>query len=220
MVPIPRRPSARHAQESEANVSGRLERLIFLSDGVFAIAMTLLAVDLAISAIGSGAEPGDIAPRLLALWPKFLSFALSFVVIASYWSAHQHVFSAVVRTDDLLVQLNMPLLFCIAFLPVPTNVLGSYGNEPASVILYAGTLVVTHGLVLALWIYATIGRRLVAADLDSRLIRRSMWRLAVVPLVFLISIAIAPFNPSLAEYSWLSIAVILFVARRVERRTP
>jgi uncharacterized membrane protein len=178
--------------------------------------MTLLVVELAVPKIASGA-PIDVGPRLWALGPRYFSYAVSFLVIASYWRAHQRIFSYVVRSDEGLVWINVLLLLCIAFQPFPTSVLGRYGDQPAAVTLYAGTLATTGVIVLVLWIYATSGRRLVRPDIDRRVVTHHMWRAASVPIVFLASIAIAQVNPSAAEYSWLGIAVVLLILRWVFR---
>ena len=117
----------------------------------------------------TSAEPSALVDALLALRPKYLSFGISFLVIASYWTSHQRIFSSIVRCDTRLVWLNVLLLLCIAFQPFPTSVLGTYGTTPA-VTLYAGTLAFTGTVVLVMWLYATTGHRLVRADLDARLI--------------------------------------------------
>jgi uncharacterized membrane protein len=131
--------------------------------------MTLLVVELTVPEIASGA-PIDVGPRLWALGPRYFSYAVSFLVIASYWRAHQRIFSYVVRSDEGLVWINVLLLLCIAFQPFPTSVLGRYGDQPAAVTLYAGTLATTGVIVLVLWIYATSGRRLVRPDIDRRVV--------------------------------------------------
>jgi uncharacterized membrane protein len=210
------RPHGRVERTIESAAAGRLERLIFLSDGVFAIAMTLLVVELTVPELGASAHD-ELFVRLLALGPKFLSYVISFLVIASYWSAHQRIFSYVVRADDRLVWLSVLLLLCIAFQPFPTSVLGTYGNELDAVTLYAGTLATTGVVLLALWIYVTAGHRLVIPDLDRRLIEHHTWRAVITPLVFLVSIGIARFNPTAAELSWLAIAVLMIVLRWIYR---
>ncbi len=201
---------------AERPAAGTLDRLIFLSDGVFAIAMTLLVVELTVPDLAPGST-NDLVQGLSALGPRYFSFTVSFLVIASYWRAHQRIFSYVVRTDDRLVWLNVLLLLCIAFQPFPTSVMGRYGNQPVAVTLYAGTLAVTGVILLLLWVYATSGRRLVRPDIAGRLVAHQMWRAVTVPIVFLVSIAIAQVNPSAAEYSWVSIAFVLFVLRWIFR---
>ena len=193
--------------EHQMPATRQLDRLIFLSDGVFAIAMTLLVVELTLPALSSS-DPSALASALLSLGPRYFSFGLSFVVIASCWMSHQRMFSYIVRTDRRLVWLNTLLLMCIAFQPFPTSVLGANGSAPA-VTFYAGTICVTGTVILMLWLYATTNRRLVRLDIHPRLIQHHALRAASVPLVFLISIAIAQVNPTAAEVSWLAIAVII-----------
>jgi uncharacterized membrane protein len=204
--------AAREAAEVESELrnaaTGQLERLVFLSDGVFAIAMTLLAVELALPEVSAG-SPEDLGQRLLALGPRYLSYALSFVVIASYWRSHQRIFRYLVRLDGRFVWLNLILLLCIAFLPFPTSVLGNYPSEVAAVSLYAGTLAATGGMVLLMWAYATTGHRLISAQESAHVIRLVLLRAACPPLIFLISIGIAQFDTDLAKYSWLAIAVVM-----------
>jgi uncharacterized membrane protein len=202
--------------EVEHPATGNLDRLIFLSDGVFAIAMTLLVVQFTVPAVSSSAG-GDLGARLLSLGPMYFSYALSFLVIAAYWTAHQRIFRHIVRVDAGLVWINLLLLSCIAFLPFPTSVLGTYGDDTAAVTLYAGTLTVTGLLVLALWLYATVDRRLVRPDLHQRLIQEHVLRAVCVPLVFAISMGIAQVNPSAAEYSWIAIAVLAIALRWIYR---
>ena len=122
----------------------------------------------------------------------------------------------IVRADGRLVRLNILPLLCIAFQPFPTSVLCAYSTTPA-VTFYAATLFVTGVMVLALWVYATRGRRLVSPNLDGRLIEHHIWRGARVPLVFLVSIGIAQVNPTAAEFSWLAVAVVFAALRWLYR---
>jgi uncharacterized membrane protein len=221
MNPVLRSGQRKRPHSLQANANGAvrashlLDRLIFLSDGVFAIAMTLLAVELTLPALTSS-DSAALSSALLALGPKYLSFGISFLVIATYWSSHQRIFSYIVRCDGRLVWLNLLLLLCIAFQPFPTTVLGAYSAPPA-VTFYAGTLAVTGVVVLGLWLYATSGRRLVRTDLDPRLIRHHTMRAACVPLVFLVSMGIAQVNPTAAELSWFAIGVLIGALRWLYR---
>jgi uncharacterized membrane protein len=177
--------------------------------------MTLLVVELAVPALTSN-NPEQLTQALQALGPKYLSFSVSFLVIASYWTSHQRIFSYIVHADSRLVWLNLFLLLCIAFQPFPTSVLGTYGNTPA-VTFYAGTLCVTGLLVLALWVYATWHRRLVTPQISAKLIQHHTVRAASVPLLFFVSMFIAQVNAEAAKYSWLGIAVIIGALRLVYR---
>jgi uncharacterized membrane protein len=202
--------------EVGAGPTGELERLIFLSDGVFAIAMTLLAVELALPEVTSEST-ADLGQRLISLGPRYFSYALSFLVIASYWRSHQKTFRYIVRLDSRFVWLNLTLLLCIAFLPFPTSVLGSNSNDPAAITLYAGTLAATGLVLLAMWLYAATGRRLISPTLSPSLIHHYITRAVAAPLVFLVSIAVAQVDTSTAKYLWLSVALVMWAVGRFYR---
>jgi uncharacterized membrane protein len=218
-------PSAPHsatdngAVEAERASTSELERLIFLSDGVFAIAMTLLAVELALPEVASD-NTADLGQRLIALGPRYLSYALSFLVIASYWRSHQRTFRYVVRLDSRFVWLNLVLLLCIAFLPFPTSVLGNYADDAVAVSLYAGTLAVTGLVVLAMWLYATVGGRLTSPELSARQLQHFTVRALCPPLIFIVSIGIAQVDTSAAKYAWILIAVAMNVLGWYFRDAP
>ena len=120
-----------------------LERLVFFSDAVMAIAITLLVVELSIPAATE-----DVGDALLDRWPQMLSFVLSFFVIGIFWTAHHRIFRYVANLDQRLIWLNLLFLMCVAFLPFPTAVLGDHDNARASVIFYAAAVGLT-GAVLA-----------------------------------------------------------------------
>jgi uncharacterized membrane protein len=212
--PPPPRDDSLETQLQHA-VTGELERLVVLCDGVFAIAMTLLAVELVLPEVTSGSAT-NLTQRLLALGPRYLSYVLSFLVIASYWRSHQRMFRYVVRLDARFVWLNLLLLLCIAFLPFPTSVLGTY-SDVAAVTLYAGTLAVTGAVILTMWLYASTGRRLIGGELSARQIQQSALRASTAPLIFALSIVIAQVDTTVAMYSWLAIALVLTVLNRLFR---
>ena len=98
-----------------------LERLIFFSDAVFAIVMTLLILDIrAPDDVPSNRAPTEVPILVWALWPKFLSYMLSFLVIGTYWIAHHQTFRYVRSYDRTLLWLNLLFLLSISFIPFPT----------------------------------------------------------------------------------------------------
>jgi TMEM175 potassium channel family protein len=193
-----------------------LDRVIFFSDAVFAIAMTLLVLDLRVPLAGA------ISDR--ALWhalarqlPSFWSFALSFFVIGILWMAHQRKFRLIRRYDDRLLWLNLVFLFCIAFLPYPTAVLGRTGGQAAT-ILYASSMAVTGTVSFLLTLYAYGKHRLIDPDVEPSLVTHWSRRSAALPLVFLISIPVAFASPVVARYVWLLVFVLTVTLERVHRR--
>jgi uncharacterized membrane protein len=136
--------------------TGRLETF---SDGVFAIAATLLVLEFSVN---SG---HDLGQKLLHLWPSYLAYVTSFVTIGIIWMNHHHTVSLLGRVDRTMLFLNNLLLLTVAFLPFPTGLVGTYlrgEGKQAATLAYAGTLVVMAGLHQAWWRYARVNRRLIA----------------------------------------------------------
>jgi uncharacterized membrane protein len=202
------------AAPSETLDRRSLDRMLALSDGVFAIAITLLVLQLTAPEIISSARGADVGRTLADATPKIMIYGVGFTVIALYWVGHRRIFLLIERTDGLLTFLNMALLMCIAFMPFPTAVLGQYSGT-APVLFYAGTQTVTGTVNLALWLHAVRGRRLVSPSLSSRLVRHHMLRAAVAPAVFLLSMAIAPLSPVAAQFSWGAVIVFLALLNRI-----
>jgi uncharacterized membrane protein len=129
-----------------------LERMVFFSDAVFAIAITLLVLPLADSRF----TDEDLGRQILELAPKTFSFVLSFLVIGLLWIGHNRAFALISRVDRKLMFLNLLVLMTVAYLPFPTALLGEHGNTTAAAALYGAG---PTGLLLALlWAYASHGR--------------------------------------------------------------
>jgi uncharacterized membrane protein len=133
-------------EDDEAADDEGIGRILALSDGVFAIASTVLILEIAVPATASGA---GLAKALLGLWPRYLACAVSFVVIARFWVIHRLAFRLIARDDAVLVWLNLLLLMFVAFLPFPTAVLGAHGGSPAAAVLYATSVILASFAVLA-----------------------------------------------------------------------
>ena len=189
-------------------------RLEAFSDGVFAVAITLLVLNLQVPQIAAGSE---LVSRLGALWPKLLSYALSFVIVGIYWVAHHNTFHYIKRSDRNLLWLNILLLMCMVFLPFPTALLGQYPEQRVSVIIYAGTLVITGLVLQLLWWYATSGHRLVDRNIDPRLVQRATRRNLTAPLIYLLAIGISVFSVPASLVLFILVPVYYILPGRIDR---
>ena len=187
------------------------ERIVFFSDAVFAIAITLLALEIRLPII---AEPAALPAALAGLLPQIFTYVLSFLVVGLFWVGHHRIFRFITGYNYQFVWLNVFFLLGVAFIPVPTQVVGQYGDTPLGTIFYAGCLVVIGLLELLLWCYAAWGHRLVPADASPRLLRFLGLRILVGPVVFALSIPIALFNPYAAQASWALIVLGHAILRR------
>jgi uncharacterized membrane protein len=145
--------------------TGRVEAF---SDGVFAIAITLL-----ILAVGIDKAPhGNLGAYLVNLWPAYLAYAVSFVTIGIMWVNHHLLFQHFARVDRPMLLLNILLLMLIAFVPFPTRVAAEFARSDVdrrnAALLYGLTMTTTAILFVALWMYGS--RRLLRADADPRVV--------------------------------------------------
>jgi uncharacterized membrane protein len=187
------------------------DRLINFSDAVIAIAITLLAIDIRIPRIE---DPAGLGPAVLNLLPQIAIFALSFIVVASFWYGHHRLFRFINRYDDRLLWLNVLFLMGVAFLPVPSAALGEHGPEQPVVIFFAASYIYISLAEYALWRYASNHHRLIKPDVPAHVIRYVSDRLLVPSAVFAVSILIALINPLLAMLSWLLVFVVFVLLHR------
>ena len=135
-------------------------RLEAFSDGVFAIAATLLVLEFTIH------QTPSLSTQLLDLWPAYLAYATSFITIGIIWMNHHHTVSLLGRTDRTMLFINNLLLLTVAFLPFPTRLVAHYlhhgGDERAAALAYGATFVVMAAMHVLWWWYARSNRRLIA----------------------------------------------------------
>jgi uncharacterized membrane protein len=200
------------ATEGRPEAGRELDRIVFFSDAVFAIAITILVLDIRVP---DGLSPAELPAEVLGLWPKYLSYVVSFLVLAIYWQAHHRVFRPIRGYDGTLVWLNFLFLMAVAFLPFPTSLLGEYGRQQVSVVIYAANAAVASLLLSAISWYAGRGHRLVPPDHDDEESKIRRLQGLAVPAVFLASIGVSFFSPMAAMYSWLLLAITDPIIRRV-----
>jgi uncharacterized membrane protein len=176
-------------------------RLEAFSDGVFAIAITLLVLEIAVPHV----EGGELAHALVDEWPSFLGFALSFVTIGIMWMNHHGLFKDIERVDHTLLVLNLLLLMCISFVPFSTAVLAEYLNDPegrlTATLLYGGTFTATAIFFNGLWLYASVGRRLIDAHVSDARVRSRTRRYLPGPFLYGLGLPLGLITP------WLTIGL-------------
>jgi uncharacterized membrane protein len=171
-------------------------RLEAFSDGIFAIAITLLILEVRVPEAHSA---GALWRALGAQWPSYAGYALSFLIIGIMWSNHSHIFRLIARSDHMLGMINLLLLMTIAFLPYPTAVLAHYINDEATrgpaTAFYSGAILITAIPWSWLWMHA-LRAGLVEAPDDERERVTASFRLGWLP--WLVTTVLAFFAPMLA----------------------
>ncbi len=181
-------------------------RTVALSDGVFAIALTLLVLGISFPELASGRH-GEIGRQLLDRRGELGSYALSFAVIALLWIRHHAFMRRLEVIDTPITVLNLIYLGFVAFLPYPTHVLGAYGDQTASVVLYATTSGMVASIGSLMRIHAQRAHLLTQLGAAAAA-QREHW--AIAPAVFFGSIPVAFASPTASKFCWL----LLLVGRR------
>jgi uncharacterized membrane protein len=201
--------AAQAGTESDDGTPGN-DRIISLSDGVFAFAMTLMVLTL------DTPKPDEVGAAQLRRavveqWPGLLAYALSFFVIANYWVVHHRLFQFLRGHDAGLIWLNIVILFLISFLPFPTDVMGDYYNVPFAVSFYALSMTMVSGVSTITWWYVMRRPKLCAETVTPELARYNLLRGVGTAAIFLISAGIAHVSVEVARFFWL----ILFPFHRI-----
>jgi uncharacterized membrane protein len=191
-----------------------MDRVVAFSDGIFAFAITLLVVSLDVPDIPAGLAGRGLVPALLDQAPRFASYAFSFLMVAIFWMAHHRMFQYIVRYDTTLLVLNFLMLFGVAFLPYPVELVGRYGDLPAAAAFYAASMAFVGFASAALWTYA-VRRELVGADTPPEVIRHFAWRALVAPVIFVVSALLAFVNVTAA---YVSLGLIGIIQGQLSRR--
>jgi len=169
-------------------------RVEAFSDGVFAIAITLLILEIKVPSPGSG----DLAAQLLRQWPSYFSFVISFAFIGIMWMNHHRLFTHIHRSNDALLVFNLLLLLGVTAVPFPTAVLAAHLGRPGqrvAALLFNGTYLFIAIAFNLLWRYAASGnRRLLAANVDTASVERITRQYAFGPISYLVCVALGWVN--------------------------
>jgi uncharacterized membrane protein len=187
------------------------DRIKAFSDGVFAIALTLLILQVKVPSPSQITSEADLQSFLLQQWPAYLSYVLSVLIIGLYWVAHHGLFHYVRRANRMLLWLNIVFLLCVTFIPFPAALMSEFTNYRTSVVIYGANLAVAGLLFDLMRWYATHQHRLVDKDLHPQVIRTARRRNLTGPLIYLIGIMVSfiPFN--ISGFSGIQLCLALYM---------
>jgi uncharacterized membrane protein len=191
-----------------------VERLLALSDGVVAIALTLLVLQLHVpSYLHDPTSARSLAHALGKQSQSFLTYLISFYVIAQFWLAHHRTFRHVAGHDEFLAWLNFFFLLTISIMPFTSDLLGIYGSNPLAVTLFAFNLLLAS---ISTQLVLQVGRRrhLLEATARPKELREGRFRVVGAMVITLTSIAVAWIDTTVAELLWLGFVLIPILSRR------
>ncbi len=192
-------------------------RIESFSDGVFALAITLLVLELNVPHL-PGAYRMGLA--LAGLWPSYFAYALSFLMIGIYWANHHYIFNLYKRSDHVFALLNVLFLMCISFLPFPTAVLAGYMNDInhqyAAVTYYALGLLLPAFSWLLVWWYASARYRLIDTNLQQAFVKFLTLQYLLSVVLYLVALLVSLWNANVG----LSICVGLTLLYLLPPKKP
>lgn len=207
-------------QNSIDSETGRIEAF---SDAVFAIAITLLVIEIGVPHVTDFPLGATLFGELLDQWPSYLGYVISFLQIGVIWANHHNRFRYIVRSDHSLLFLNILFLMFVAFIPFPTAVLSEYlegtaAERTTAGALYAGTLMMTAIFFTLLWLYVAGSRRLLDERMDLTLIR-AMTRRYVLGAFFYVLAFLIAFVSLAASLALLVVLALIFILPEPSDRT-
>ncbi|MFD4599548.1 TMEM175 family protein [Streptomyces sp. NPDC058464] len=188
------------------------ERLSMLGDAIFAIAITLLALDITVP---EGLHDAEVPHAVRELLPAIGAYLLSFVVIGILWLTQHALFQRIATVDRSLLYLYFALLAVVAALPFPTKLLSEYGETATATACYSGAIALSLGFLCAMYLRLLAAPALAVPDTDPEELRRTVRRNVLHILVFVTAIPLAFWSPDLAKYWW-----VLVIPVRAVHRTP
>ena len=197
---------------TDRNETARIEAF---SDGVFAIAITLLVLDLKVPR--SLPQGSSLAEALIAQWPTFGAYLTSFATIGIMWINHHYLFTVIRRSDHNLLILNLLLLLMVTFIPYPTSLLAEYFNHPGerlAAVLYSGSFLVIALLFYVLWKYASKDNRLIGHEVDHSIVEGIHKSYRFGPLLYLATFILAFVNVALSIGLCFGLAVFFALPKK------
>jgi uncharacterized membrane protein len=196
---------------TDSEVSGMTtHRIEALTDGIFAVAMTLLVLNLKLPQGGVDEVEADLLGLITGQSHVFSNYAMSFLLAAVFWIIHHQQSHVIKRTDRNHIWLNILILMFVSLIPFSTSLINDYHDDWMASIFFGMNMFILGSLFYINWDYATRNHRLVALNLDPRRIAVGKKRSAVTPIVSLIAMALVFVDVRISSFAYLLIPVILF----------
>jgi len=201
---------------NDASASGGLSktRIEALTDGIFAIALTLMVFDIKLAA-PTQTTPLSLHYELIRLWPRFLAYVISFIVLGVYW-VHHNQYHYIRRTDRGFLWINVFFLMGVSLLPFSTGLLGQYPAVRTALVVYGLNLIMVGGFLYAHWSYATHSHRLVESHIHPEVVRLAKYRIAMGPAVSTLAICVPLVGKRLSLAIFALIPLLYLIPGRID----
>ncbi len=192
-----------------------LERAVGFSDAVFAVAITLLILTIVVPQVS---DIGQLRQELVDLWPKFMGFFISFVIIGAFWMNHHGMFAMLRRSTPGLLWINLFVLMFVVLLPFSTDLMSEYGSSVLAVAFYDINMLTVALCLGFLWWYASYRHDLADESVTPAVKKHLLLVYLSIALVFGLSIAIAFLSIPASQYFYFALIPSNMVLDRILRR--
>jgi uncharacterized membrane protein len=170
-------------------------RLEALTDGVFAIVMTLLVLDISITGISQSSVQAELLRRILELWPAFLAYAMSFIILGMIWLSHHRIFHYIRYSNPMLMWINVVFLMFVALVPFSTRLMADYLWTQVPFVIYGINMLLIFIMRFALWNYASGKSHLMDSNINLTVIKRLKLVIGIIPpICFILAIGVSLIN--------------------------
>jgi uncharacterized membrane protein len=211
--------SGEAASSPEGALGLSVNRVEALADGIFAVAMTILVLDLHVPDLAHDASDLLVEHHLAALLPRAVSYVSGFLVLGTLWVGHHIHMHFIRRVDRTLLWLNLLFLLSVTFIPFAVALNGAFGPRRFPCLLYGADLIVAQGSLCVLWRYAAGGqRRLARADLGQAEYSALLGRVLLGLCGYGVGMALALAWPTVSLCCYAAIALLYLVPGRIDRQ--
>ena len=188
-------------------------RIEALGDGIFAIAMTLLVLELKLPS-------GPLAQGLIQSWPSLLSFFISFIVLGIYWIGHRLMFHFFIATNRTFLWINIVFFMSICLVPFSASLLGQHPSDQLAITIYGANLIFCSVAVFWIWTYATKHRQLTEAAIPAKMQCDVRRHLLIAPALYLLAIVLAFWWPIASIAIYIVVPIFYIVPNRIDMHLP
>ena len=190
------------------------DRIVTFTDGVLAIVVTLLVLEIAVPQLSPSEVETELPKRLLELLPDILSYATSFIILGFFWIAHDDLFHYIKRANRTLSWITIFYLMFIAFIPFSTALIGEYRDQEISIIVYGINIIIVLVFAYLQWKYATKEHHLVDIDLDPNLVTIISRRQFVGMILYAFGIIISFLNTQVSLALFILIPLYYLIPKK------
>ena len=191
-------------------------RLEAFSDGVFAIVITLLILDIRIPDV----DYAHLSSALVIVLPRIIAYVISFFIIGVYWISHHNSMAPIQKVDRGFLWLNILLLLCVSFIPFPTSLLGRYPYKALPIMIYGANLILCNGIGFMMLLYVKKHPEFLVKNFRPDIFRKQIPVYMLVNSLYLLGIILAPFYPivSYVIYTLVVFGLITLVHKWLDRK--